>query len=256
MVNIVDDEVQALRKEVASLNFEIARVRAADECENLMDKYQYFHMRGMRTEETALFALKTPGVRVEMRWGIYDEPEGVMRWRKSEGHSKPRPKDVFPLHCMATPVIEVAKDGETVRGQWRMIGSETVTEPDGKTKAYWAAGRFAMDFVKEDGEWKIWKYNTTGLVMAPFEKGWIKANMTLPELEEQIEKAMKEKGDRKPDRRPSFPFTSSKGEQSEDIPPIPLPYETWDESLACVPEPGRKWVLVNKKFNESKKKAK
>ena len=59
------------------------------------------------------------------------------------------------MHCMTTPIIEVAKDGETAKGLWLMYGAETMKKEDGKVSAYWAAGQFAMDFIKEDGEWKI-----------------------------------------------------------------------------------------------------
>lgn len=244
---IVDDEITSLQKEMASLNHRLERLRAADECENLMDKYQYYHMRGMRTEETQLFALKTPGACVEMLWGIYDEPEGVLRWKRFEGYGKPQPKGVFPLHAMTTPIIEVAKDGETAKGLWLMLGAETGKGKDGKVNARWACGRFAMDFIKEDGEWKIWKYNTTGILLAPFEEGWMQHNMKKADLEKNIEEAMASKGDRKPDRRPSYPWMANKGEPQENIPPVPYPYETWDDSLACIPSPGKKW---NKRFSQ------
>ena len=245
MAKIVDDDVQQLKKKMEKLNLRLERLQAADTCENLMDKYQYYHMRGMRKEETEIFALKTPDTCVEMLWGIYDGPASVLRWKQSEGYGKPRPKGVLPLHAMTTPIIEVAADGETVKGLWLMLGAETMTKEDGTVENYWACGRFAMDFIKEDGEWKIWKYNTTGVLLAPFEKGWMQHNMTRAQLEEGIERAFAEEGDRKPDRRPSYPWMANEGEWQENIPPVPLPYETWDDSLACIPPPGKKWQLTH-----------
>lgn len=245
MAKIVDDDIQELKKKMAKLNLEIERLQAADDCENLMDKYQYYHMRGMHKEETELLALKTPGVCVEMLWGIYDEPEGVLRWQKSEGYGKPQKAGKLPLHAMCTPIIEVARDGQTVKGVWLMLGAETEKRPDGSVTCNWAAGRFAMDFVKEDGRWKIWKYVTTGALLAPFEKGWLEGNMNRAELEKLIESALADQGDRRPDRRPSFPFMANKGEWQENIPPVPLPYETWDDSLSCIPQPGKKWQLAH-----------
>jgi len=179
MENIEETELQELDKEMQRLELETGRRQAVLACSNLMNKYQYYHMRGMRTEETHLFALKSPGACVEMLWGIYDEPEGVLRWKRMEGYGKPRKetKGLFPFHCMTTPIIEVAKDGKTAKGLWLMYGAETF-KPSGEkeAKASWAAGQFAMDFIQEDGEWKIWKYNTTGLIYSPFEKGWHKEN--------------------------------------------------------------------------------
>jgi len=235
-----DNELQELEKEMQRLELETARRQAVLACSNLMNKYQYYHMRGMRTEETLLFALKTPGACVEMLWGIYDEPEGVLRWKKMEGFGKPRKetKGLFPFHCMTTPIIEVAADGKTAKGLWLMYGAETFKPPQEKeAKANWAAGQFAMDFIKEDGEWKIWKYNTTGLIYSPFEKGWHKENsipkMMLQELPEEC----------KPDRPASYPWMWNPDEKFQNIPPVPLPYEKWDDSLACIPVPGKKWEI-------------
>ena len=152
MAKIVDDDIQQLKKKMQKLNHRIECLQAGDACENLMDKYQYYHMRGMRTEETHLFALKSPGACVEMLWGIYDEPEAVIRWSIAQGMG-PRVGQLLgnrgSQHAMCTPIIEVAKDGQTARGLWLFFGYYGGS---------WGAGQFAMDFIKEDGEWKIWKY--------------------------------------------------------------------------------------------------
>jgi len=237
----IEDNIGKLEKETAILKLRIERAQAVNACANLMDKYQYYHMRGMRTEETRLFALKTPGARVEMLWGIYDEPEGILRWMREEGYGKQRQIGMLNLHCMTTPIIEVAKDGETAKGMWLMIGTETFKPPEVKEmQANWACGHFAMDFIKEDGEWKIWKYSTAGGIFAPFEEGWARANRTRAELEAEIDLALSGKGDRRPDRAPTYPWMWNKGEWHENVPPVPLPYENWDDSLACIPAPGEK----------------
>lgn len=243
MAAIVDDDIQRLKKKMAALQLRLERAQAVNACVNLMDKYQYYHMRGMRIEETHLFALKTPGACVEMFEGIYDEPEGVLRWKKAEGYGKPRQKGIFPfpLHCMTTPIIEVAEDGKTAKGLWLMVGVEAGDGLDGKMSARWAAGRFAMDFIKEDGEWKIWKYHATSLILTPHVEVEPPLDMTRAQLEENVERDFASKGEFGPDRYPSFPFVANEAEWQANIPPIPLPYESWNDSLACVPPPGKKW---------------
>ena len=54
-----------------------------------------------------------------------------------------------------TPLIEVAFDGKTAKGMWYVYGSTTEVYSDGP-KAAWNFGRCAVDFIKEDGQWKIW----------------------------------------------------------------------------------------------------
>jgi hypothetical protein len=140
---------------------------------------------------------------------------------------------------MTTPIIEVAEDGKTAKGLWIMIGSEGPN---------WAAGQFAFDFIKEDGVWKIWKYNTTGLICSPFDKGWhVENNFPGPPDDDDGGMEMTE-GATPPmsppvDRPPSYRWMWGPDEIFQNIPPVPLPYKTWDDSLACVPVPGRQWEL-------------
>ena len=56
---------------------------------------------------------------------------------------------------MTTPLIEVAYDGQTAKGIWYVYGSTTEVYSAGP-KAAWNFGRCAVDFIKEDGRWKIW----------------------------------------------------------------------------------------------------
>jgi hypothetical protein len=49
-------------------------------------------------------------------------------------------------HCLTSPVIQVAKDGKTAKAIWFSPGVEG---------NQWAYGKYAIDFVKEDGQWKI-----------------------------------------------------------------------------------------------------
>lgn len=55
------------------------------------------------------------------------------------------------MHSLTTPVIEVAANGKTAKGMWYSPGQ--VTQFGG---ANWIWERYGVDFVKENGEWKIW----------------------------------------------------------------------------------------------------
>ena len=52
-------------------------------------------------------------------------------------------------------VIEIAGDGLTAKGIWNIRGSYCRLEPCGPV-AYWTFGWAAADFIREDGEWKLW----------------------------------------------------------------------------------------------------
>lgn len=62
------------------------------------------------------------------------------------------------MHSLTTPLVEVAGDGKTAQAMWYSLGQVTNAGPDGKASGSWMHERYAVDFIKEDGEWKIWHF--------------------------------------------------------------------------------------------------
>ena len=75
-----------------------------------------------------------------------------------------------------TPIIEVAFDGQTAKGMWYVFGSTTEVYSKGP-KAAWNFGRCAVDFIKEDGQWKIWHMTMFTDIQCPVGKNWGTATM-------------------------------------------------------------------------------
>jgi len=59
------------------------------------------------------------------------------------------------MHCLTTPYIEVAGDGETAQGMWYSPGQITFTKQDG-VDAMYMFELYGADFIKEGGQWKLW----------------------------------------------------------------------------------------------------
>jgi hypothetical protein len=70
-----------------------------------------------------------------------------------------------------TPLIEVAFDGKTAKGMWYVYGSTTEVYSIGP-KAAWNFGRCAVDFIKEDGVWKIWHMTMFTDIQCPVGGNW------------------------------------------------------------------------------------
>ena len=77
----------------------------------------------------------------------------------------------FNERTLETPIIEIAGDGQTAKGWWYTIGWSALVK-DGKGYAKWGFERYGVDFVKEDGEWKIWHFHVYNDFDAPFEKNF------------------------------------------------------------------------------------
>ena len=57
---------------------------------------------------------------------------------------------------LSTHIIEVAGDGKTAKGIWYILTTDIDIGPSGEPEAYWYWGRMGIDFIKEDGAFKIW----------------------------------------------------------------------------------------------------
>ena len=77
---------------------------------------------------------------------------------------------------MTTPIIEVAFDGQTAKGMWYVFGETTEVYSKGP-KAAWNFGKCAVDFIKEDGEWKIWHMIMFTDIACPLGQNWGTAKM-------------------------------------------------------------------------------
>lgn len=62
------------------------------------------------------------------------------------------------MHTITTPLIVVAADGKTAKGLFYSPGQVTQT-PLGQPTAGWMWERYAIDFTKDSGEWRIWHFN-------------------------------------------------------------------------------------------------
>ena len=56
------------------------------------------------------------------------------------------------LHVTTTAIIEIAADGKTAKGYWYSPGM--IAESGSSANSIWEA--YGCDFVKENGEWKMW----------------------------------------------------------------------------------------------------
>jgi len=151
------------------------------EIQNVMSRHEYYHTLGKNKEElVALWVTKAPytetakftmnpGSMIGMKSIMhqYGEFHEISNKIELELLSKVR-SDIanvqenlgigqLLLHNLTTACIEVAGDGKTAKGMWYSPGA--MANLDAKTgvpNQVWMWERYGADFVKEDGQWKIW----------------------------------------------------------------------------------------------------
>jgi len=204
----------------------ILRLEDIQEIQNLMGKYSYYRTAGLYDFILEMFARKTAGLKVEISdWGIWEGAEGIQKlyngtYRMLEGDRK----GLLNVQTLTTPVIEVARDGQTAKAVWISPGFQTIS-PGGKLQAYWTWFRYGVDFIKEDDRWKIWHMHQYDIFLTPYNKSWTDAPpLPPPPLPDEI----------KADRAPTYHSVYRPDKKTENIPAPPEPYEKWDENTSYI----------------------
>ena len=209
-----------LEERVKLLEKEIERLQAINEIQNLVGKYAVVHTSTSMKRSLEVFALKQPDVSVEIAmWGVFIGPERVKEMYTGMSEGEPKPGAMFE-HQFTTPIIQVAEDGQTARGLWFSPGHETTPGEDGELVANWCWGKYAADFIKEDGEWKIWHFHFYDTFMVPYDKSWLEKPQPAPGV-------LAGPPGLTPDRESTARGTYWPDHVREPIPGYPEPYETW-----------------------------
>lgn len=245
-------EIIKIREKLDSLTHENHLLRSRGEIENLFSRYHYYHNAFRDDLIKDLWVKKgTSGIRaIYTNTGEYSTYESVMAYHEN----RPSPKGKLILHMSTTPVIEVAKDGKTAKGVWIMAGTESgLTDPehakhmpefmfspqviDGKRVwAHWVWCKYALDFLFQDGVWKILTFRCYELTRAPFEENWISFASKNSEAFALDIKYFGEGGEvhfmPKPDNPVKTEYWPYRNDQSQVLDPFPpLPHESFHDTF-------------------------
>jgi hypothetical protein len=221
--------VKTLEQRFTDLEHEVKRLQAYVEIQNVMSKLDAWHSTGMEKEAMTLFALTMPDVSAEIAdGGVYVGAASIRKIALGvEGFVMERPPGGLGIHCRTSPLIEVAGDCKTAKALWMSPGLETDGAP--KYQAYWCWCRYGIDFIKENGQWKIWHLHTYPIFKIPYEKSWTESPANLSGPKRQMPEAMK------PDKPTTYMYEYTRELPYENIPAPPEPYETWDGKSMALP---------------------
>ncbi len=247
-IALVEQEMARLKKE----NHALLKVKDAYEIQNVMSMHEYYHGACMHEEEMdAIWAQKTPGIAFEEallngRYVGLDAVRGyyVDFFKRFFKEELQRTREIFPqlkdepeedrafgvqlLHTLTTPVIEVAGDRDTAKGVWLSPGY--VTAPvGGKLQAFWHWDRYAIDFAKEDGAWKIWHLWVGKDFSTPYEKSWVEAALD-PTPTIHLDTVPGFPKPNAPSLRPYTGYSPFKVARFMPLPPVP--YRTFSETYS------------------------
>ena len=163
-------------------------------------------------------------------WGSYQGHQGIEACYlqdigdRSDAKVFEAIKGAVIMHEVDTEVIEVAEDLRTAKAAFLSQGHDTyVDRTDNETvHAKWAWEKYSVDFIREDGEWKIWHMTIYPLFQSEYGEGWAD-NQTYVSEAFAFQNAGPEKTDWHYDRNELYPANE---------PAIPEAYVTYDKSSA------------------------
>lgn len=174
-----------LEERLEELELDNRRLHAIQDIQNVVSKMCYFQESGLFEDRYHLLASKTPGVSVEIgARGVFEGYEHCYQTMvtheenfvnaHADGIKKMFPDREIPTKhtgmiettVLGTPVIEVAGDCQTARGSWMgfMLMAKSRGEMPESGFVWW---KYAVDFVKEDGQWKVWHLRIDPMITGP-----------------------------------------------------------------------------------------
>lgn len=213
---------------------EVKRTQAYIQIQNLIGRYEALHSASRQAETCELFAKKTPGGKLIFNGHIYKGYEGVkLHYLGFMADAEQDLSGKIYAHEVMTPVIEVAGDAQTAKATFATFGFETGTKADGTRLSCWTYGRYAADFIIEDGKWVIYNLDFHTYFNTPFDgPGWgEKPDVPMPEFfagePEMLAYVPKHHGDTKVPYKPMARDTAD-FDIHNMIPAPPQSYDTWD----------------------------
>jgi SnoaL-like domain len=255
MAGKADKRVAALEAQVAVLARSAQWSRDRAQVENLFGRYMTLHNAFRDPEIIPLWARKgTPDLRAQYsNNGIYTDWDTIVAYHAQ----RPNPPGKLIYHFLASPIIEVAEDGQTAKGMWLMSGLESgLTTPEAAAgapdfmyaknveidgKKVWmheVYAKYGVDFIKQDGEWKIWHFHCFEVARSPFGVGWIPFAAAAQDhpfaddlmyFGENGRPVMMPKPNAPATLRHN-PYRTDKGQTLDLLPPVP--YRTFAETFA------------------------
>lgn len=157
-----------------NLSERIDRAAAASECEKVMSLHCLYHAGGIHREEIEEFWTKREDCKWSHNFGQMNNKKNYIECYADEQEASavdiyeqlepiyPEVKKVkdrralieVAMHLLASPVLEVAKDGQSAKGLWYTPGCIFSTlNPQKAKEGMWMWERYGADFILEDGKW-------------------------------------------------------------------------------------------------------
>ena len=173
--------VPELKMELAVMEMQEAilkRFQSDQDVRNLAARFVYSLKGGYFEDALNCFALETEGVQAKIeKYGIYKGKDQLKAYFVDYYSKIGGSEGCFIEHELTTPVVEIAEDCESAKAMFMCEGILAI-DPEGwmesndVARSIWQIGPWYIEFIKENGEWKIWQLTIFDEIETPYEQSW------------------------------------------------------------------------------------
>jgi hypothetical protein len=224
----VEQRLAVLEARVRKLEAQNARLSDYNEIMKLQALYAHYINLNASEKIVELFA-NSDEVEIEVsNKGVLVGRTAPVRWRFGDSPNpdrseQPRAPGQMSMHVSDNPVLEIDPTGVHARAVWLSPGISTLRlARDGgvRVTGMWNWGKYEMEYLKQNGKWKILKLRYHQIFLTPYDKGWTVESDDPDTTRERV----------KPDRpsAPDFynPYHVDRSNSMAPPPPDPYPIAT------------------------------
>jgi hypothetical protein len=172
------EELEARVKELGERVESLQRLQDIEDIKRLQKAYGYYLMNWMHEELIDCFST-SPHTTLEWPQGTFIGSDGPRRFFGNINKNK----DPEFMHQMMqiSGIVDIDPDGDSARGRWWGFGamaipagSMEVSGGEGVDQSI-GCGIYEMEYIREEGVWRILKIKWVPVYSGTLEEGWVKA---------------------------------------------------------------------------------
>lgn len=113
-------------------------------------------------------------------WEAYAKQNDAILKSTFPGDDSPEGRNgLLDLRALASPIIEVAGDGQSAKGLWLVPGTQTFAPAGSQLPvAHWVWKKIAMDFILEEDRWRIWHVQVIPVLATSYHTSWVERSLS------------------------------------------------------------------------------
>lgn len=148
----LEHQIKDLQKTIEIQSNKLRELDDIESIKKLQRKYNYYVQHMLKDAIIDCFA-DSPDVQLKWLEGTWKGKEGVRRYFHQEPGKYPPPGFLHQVMPIAG-VITVDPEGKMAKGRWFAFGGINIPM-GGKSKQAFVSGTYEIEYIKEDGIWKM-----------------------------------------------------------------------------------------------------